>query len=58
VAQSLVVYLAVAGAAAWVVWSILLPRSVRGGLKRRLSPRRAPAGGKDDDCGCGGGCSH
>jgi len=57
-AQTLIVYLAVAVAAAWIAWSVLLPRSVRQGLKRRLARQGAFRGGsKPDGCNCGGGCS-
>ena len=44
-AQTLVVYLIVAAAAGWVVWSVILPSALKRTLKR---------GGKD--CGCDGGC--
>lgn len=54
-AQAVIVYLAVAVAAAWIAWSVLLPRSARQGLKRRFA-RHGPSS-KSDGCGCGGGCS-
>ena len=47
--QSLIVYAAVAVAAVWVVWSIILPRSV----KQRLKGRGRPKPGCGPDCGCG-----
>lgn len=50
--QTIITYLAVAAAAVWVAWSMLLPKS----LKRRLKAKRSvPAGKADcgDDCGCG-----
>jgi hypothetical protein len=54
VLQAVLTWLAVAAAAAWVVWTILLPRRVRRALGTRLTRRRAPAA--SEDCGCGGGC--
>ncbi len=50
--QTLLAYGATAIAAAWVVWSVLLPRSVKQKLRGR---GKAPAGkgGCGDDCGCG-----
>lgn len=50
--QTIITYLVVAAAAIWVVWSMLLPKS----LKRRLTAKKAvPAGkaGCGPDCGCG-----
>ena len=51
--QTLLAYGATAVAAAWVAWSVLLPRS----LKQRLRGRGRVAAGKakggcGDDCGC------
>jgi hypothetical protein len=43
----LLVYALVAAAAVWVVWSVVLPRS----LKARLSARKSR--GCDGDGGCG-----
>jgi hypothetical protein len=51
-AQAVLAYLVTAAAAAWIVWSVLLPKS----LKRRLKAGKAvPAGkgGCGGDCGCG-----
>lgn len=51
--QTLLAYGATAIAAVWVVWSVILPRS----LKQRLRGRAKASGGKggcgSDDCGCG-----
>ncbi len=46
--QTIAAYAIVAAAAAWLVWRMLLPATVKGRLKARL-------GGKNcgDDCGCG-----
>ncbi len=45
--QTVAVYVIVAGAAAWVVWRMILPATIRARLRARVS-------GKDcgDDCGC------
>ncbi|HTI67206.1 MAG TPA: hypothetical protein VL460_06625 [Caulobacteraceae bacterium] len=52
--QTLAAYLLTAAAFAWVVWSVLLPKSVKRALKPRLAKTAAVAGpGK----GCGDGCS-
>jgi ABC-type uncharacterized transport system permease subunit len=53
--QTLLAYGATAIAAVWVVWSVLLPRSLkqklRGGDKAALPKGKAGCG--SDDCGCG-----
>jgi hypothetical protein len=48
--QSLAAYTIVAVAAAWVMWSVLVPRSWRTRLRTRVSGATAS---RDDDCGCG-----
>ena len=53
--QNLIVAVAFVLASAWVVWNVLLPRSVREAIRTRVgvAPPRKPAGG----CGgCCGGC--
>ena len=47
--------LLVAMAAFWVVWSILLPKSVRQMLRARFAQRKAAPTGKAG-CDCGGSC--
>ena len=43
--QTVLTYLLVAIAAAWVTWSVLLPRAIKRSLRARLSPQQAtPAG--------------
>jgi hypothetical protein len=51
--QDALTYAIVAGAAAWVGWTVLTPAEWRGVLRARW--RRAPAGksgGSCGDCGC------
>ena len=54
--QNAIVALVVAAAAAWVVWSMLLPRRFRRQIKARMTEQEAKP---DKDCGgdCGGGCA-
>lgn len=58
-AQTLLTYLLTAAAAAWVIWSVLLPRPLKGRIKAALAGRRgkvagpAGKGGCGKDCGCG-----
>jgi hypothetical protein len=55
--QAVLTYLLVAVAAAWVVWSTLLPKPVKQALRIRLSLRKtAPAAKAGCDCGKDGGC--
>ena len=55
--QPVLTYLAVAVAAAWVVWSTLLPKPVKQALRARVSARRATAAGKVGcECSKDGGC--
>ena len=54
--QTLLAYGATAIAAAWVAWSVLLPRSLkqrlRGRGKATAGKAGAGKGGCGDDCGC------
>lgn len=45
--QSIAAYVIVAGAAAWLVWRMVLPATLRNRMRARVT-------GKDcgDDCGC------
>lgn len=52
--QTLAAYAAVAVAAAWVVWSVVLPRSLK--QKLRTAGKKAPNAGKKGGCGPGCGC--
>jgi hypothetical protein len=49
--QAVAAYLIVAGAAAWVVWSVLLPRALRARIGASLR-RPAATAGSCGDCGC------
>ena len=55
--QAALAYLITALAAAWVVWSVLLPKAAKRAIRSRLGRRKAaaagPKGGCGDDCGCG-----
>jgi hypothetical protein len=51
-----IAYVLTAAAAAWVVWAVLLPRSLKRALKGRRKPAvtgEAKGGGCGDGCGCG-----
>ena len=52
--QALVTYLIVALAAAWVLWSMILPVRLRAALRRRLGLRTLVCGMLDRAGGCGG----
>jgi hypothetical protein len=57
--QTILTYAAVVLAAAWVIWSLLLPKSARLALRTRIAPRRraaAPSGRGKPGCDCEGGC--
>jgi hypothetical protein len=55
--QAVLTYLAVAAAALWVVWSVLLPKPAKRALRLRFMPQKAtPAGKASCDCGDDGGC--
>lgn len=49
--QTLLAYGATAVAAVWVVWSVILPRSLKQRLRGGAKTKSAKACG--DDCGCG-----
>ena len=52
--QSVIVYLVVAGAAGWVVWTVLLPGAWRAALRARLEQAlgRAPTARSERACAC------
>ena len=50
--QTLLAYGAVLLAGAWVVWSVLLPRSLKQKLRAGGKPK-GKAGCGSPDCGCG-----
>jgi hypothetical protein len=58
-AQTVLAYLLTALAAAWVIWSVLLPKSLKRAIKAPLAKRGTavagggPKPGCGDDCGCG-----
>ena len=56
--QTAAAYLLVALAAAWIVWSMALPKPIKQALRARLSPRKAvaPVDKAGCDCGGSGGC--
>jgi hypothetical protein len=57
VTQAVLTYLLVAIAAAWVVWSTLMPKAVKQTLRAKLVPQKAaPAAKAGCDCGGDGGC--
>lgn len=45
--QTVAAYVIVAGAAAWIVWRMVLPVSLRTRLRMRVTGK-----GCGDDCGC------
>ena len=52
-AQTAAAYLLVAAAAAWVVWSMVLPKGIKQAIRARLF-RRKPAATNRAGCDCGG----
>lgn len=50
--EALVVYLIVAAAAVWVLWSVMLPARLRRAIRRRLAGRSRAVAAPTETRGC------
>ncbi len=54
--QTLLAYLLTTVAAVWVIWSMLLPKTLKRRIKAPFAGRKAVPAGKSGGCGDGCGC--